>query len=47
MSRFAARFVPFRTAGVISRLLVGLVRKTFEAYANEEWNIQIEVREGF
>jgi hypothetical protein len=36
MPRFPARFVPFRMADLMSRLLVGLVRETFQAYANAD-----------
>jgi len=35
VSRLLARFIPFGTAGIMSRL-VGLVRETFQAYANAD-----------
>ena len=36
VSRLLARFIPFGTAGIMSRYLVGLVRETFQAYANAD-----------
>ena len=36
MSRLLARFIPFHMAGLMSRYLVGLVRETFQAYANAD-----------
>ena len=36
MSRLLARFISFGTAGIMSRYLVGLVRETFQAYANAD-----------
>jgi len=36
MSRLLARFIAFGTAGIMPRYLVGLVRETFQAYANAD-----------